>query len=85
VVATFKRRGTAIPAAAPVGLSDEFAQDAAKTTQWSAFVRRAGLKAEAPALEVVVQRVRAFLAPVMGAAHAGLSLERTWQPGGPWM
>lgn len=46
VTATFMRRGTPLPTAAPVGLSDEFAADATKQTQWRAFVARNQLEAQ---------------------------------------
>ena len=35
---TFQRRGTPFPEAPPIALSDEFAQDAGKATQWRAFI-----------------------------------------------
>lgn len=41
--ATFQRRRTALPADIPLGLSDEFAADTGKQTQWRAFVRRSRL------------------------------------------
>jgi len=37
IKATFARRGTALPTSTPVGLSDEFAADQTKQTQWRAF------------------------------------------------
>lgn len=44
VHATFARRRLAIPDAIPAGLSDAFAQDAAKQKQWAAFLNRNRLK-----------------------------------------
>jgi len=41
--ATFERRGTALPASVPVGLSEEFAPDPTKQAQWRAFLSRNGL------------------------------------------
>src|SRR6266566_9558533 len=38
IAATFQRRKTALPEDVPVGLSDEFARDAAKRAQWKAFL-----------------------------------------------
>lgn len=40
ITATFARRGTRLPTATPIGLSDEFATDATKQTQWRAFVQK---------------------------------------------
>lgn len=40
IEATFARRRTELPAKTPVGLSDVFATDAAKQTQWLAFLKK---------------------------------------------
>lgn len=45
VNATFARRKMPMPTALPAGLSDAFATNAAKRLQWSAFLRKNGLKA----------------------------------------
>ena len=45
VEATFARRKLALPLAVPMGLSDAFAQDAAKQRQWSAFLKKNQLQA----------------------------------------
>lgn len=57
--ATFRRRGTALPEGLPLGLSDEFAGDAAKRRQWDAFVRRNGL--QAPSLPDVTGELGGFV------------------------
>jgi len=59
--ATFQRRRTDLPeaGAVPIGLSDDFARDAAKTSQWKAFLAKNKLKA--PSLPEVVEKIRAFL------------------------
>lgn len=59
IAATFERRGTVLPQDLPLGLSDEFAWDPAKRTQWAAFLNRNRL--EAPALADVVAEVRDFV------------------------
>lgn len=59
IAATFDRRGTAIPASTPVGLSDEFASDRIKQTQWRAFIAKNRL--DAPPLQQVVILLRDFL------------------------
>ena len=38
--ATFARRGTAMPEGVPVGLSDMFATDESKQSQWRAFANK---------------------------------------------
>lgn len=64
--ATFKRRGTRIPDELPVGLSDDFARDAAKVAQWRGFLQKNRL--QAPSLEEVVAEVRRFAQPMLKAA-----------------
>ena len=59
IAATFRRRQTPLPADVPLGLSDEFARDAAKRAQWKGFLGKNRL--DAPALEDVVAEVRRFV------------------------
>ncbi len=58
IAATFRRRGTPLPDGLPVGLTQDFASDAAKRTQWRAFVEKSRLTA--PPLEVVVDLIATF-------------------------
>jgi predicted nucleotidyltransferase component of viral defense system len=53
--ATFKRRGTAIPAQPPVAFTAEFFGDVSKTAQWRAYVRRGRLVAQPPPFGVVME------------------------------
>ena len=57
IQATFTRRRTALPEGVPAGLSDAFASDAGKLTQWRAFVTKN--KLNAVALGELVQALRA--------------------------
>jgi hypothetical protein len=84
VRATFERRQTALPATTPAGLSDEFATDSLKLTQWAAFLRRARLRKEAPPLDQLVVALRAFLSPIIRAAADLPASQMAWRPGGPW-
>ncbi len=59
IAATFQRRGTAVPVEVPLGLSDEFARDAAKRAQWKAFLGKSRL--DAPTLDAVIEEVRRFV------------------------
>ncbi|MDP9124651.1 MAG: nucleotidyl transferase AbiEii/AbiGii toxin family protein [Pseudomonadota bacterium] len=63
VVATFARRGTAIPAEVPDGLSDEFASDAGKLWQWEAFARN--LSSSSPGLGFIVITLRQSLMGIL--------------------
>ena len=59
IAATFEHRKTPLPDAWPLGLSDEFAHDAAKIAQWQAFLAKNRL--DAPTLAEVIDEVRQFL------------------------
>lgn len=52
IAATFNRRGTPLPTELPIGLSDEFADDASRQALWVAFLRKNALAAM-PLSEVV--------------------------------
>lgn len=56
IAATCKRRGTMIPVGWPLGLSEGFAADVVKQTQWQAFLRKNRL--DAPALVRIVADLR---------------------------
>ena len=66
ISATFTRRGMAVPAKLPVGLSDEFAADPSRQALWTAFARKNGL-AMIPLADVVA-RIKSALEPAMGLA-----------------
>lgn len=57
VEATFARRQTALPSTTPAGLSEAFADDTTKQTQWRAFLNKN--KLEPMDLRDVVEAVRA--------------------------
>lgn len=81
--ATFVRRKTDLPTTTPVALTPVFAEDSTKTTQWSGFLRKAGVR-DAGTLADAVAAVRAFVeAPLAAAASGSPSLGR-WQAGGAW-
>lgn len=67
IAATFQRRGTDIPLEVPLGLSDEFAHDAAKRAQWKAFLGKNRL--DAPTLGEVIEEVRRFVAEPLALAR----------------
>lgn len=73
IEATFARRGTALPAELPLGLTDAFAQNAEKRAQWKAFLGKNRL--EASTLDEVIAEVREFLAEPLRRAW-----ERSRQP-----
>lgn len=63
IAATFKRRSTAVPTTLPMGLSDEFANDASCQALWAAFLKKNDLAA-AP-LGKVVTALRDALQPAL--------------------
>ncbi len=81
--ATFERRGTAL-AVAPVGLSEEFAAQTDKRTQWAAFLRKIQVTDVPADLSTQVATLRSFLAPVLAALVDGVIFARRWPRGGPW-
>ena len=84
IIATFKRRQTALPREPPVGLSKEFVSEEGKRAQWQAFVLRIRLDSKELSLEKVVGRVAAFVMPPSIAAAERSSFKLTWAKGGPW-
>ena len=80
--ATFDRRKTDLPPVVPFGLTDDFAQDTQKQTQWQAFVAKNRL--EAPELEDLVAELRDFLLPPIAAAYDNIHFPQRWPAGGPW-
>ncbi len=75
IAATFQRRQTALPTQLPVGLSDVFAQDPDKLTQWKAFLSKNRLIA--PPLEMVIAEIRQFIEAPLAVALAKQKRELT--------
>ena len=84
IAATFRQRNTNLSERVPTGLSDEFSTDAAKQTQWVAFIRRTPLKICEENIEKVVTSIRDFLMPPYWATASGISFTRKWPKDGPW-
>jgi len=82
--ATFRRRGTALPIAPPVGLTPTFAEDAAKQQQWTAFCRRL-TGVVAPVLAEIVAEVADFVLLPLTAAADGTPFPQIWEPRQHWM
>ncbi len=82
VQATFERRKTALTGQAPLGLTNAFAHDQQKQTQWQAFLRKNRL--EALTLDEVIAALTTFMFPIIEAASANMAFPAHWQAGGPW-
>ncbi len=66
--ATFERRGMAVPAELPVGLTDEFAYDPSRQVLWQAFIKKNELALEP--LSTIVDRLRVALRAALNRAAA---------------
>jgi hypothetical protein len=84
IQATFRRRKTALPAAAPLALTAAFGTDAAKVKQWGAFVQRGKLDVGGATLEQVCAFLSGFLMPPTQALAAGEAWTKNWPLAGPW-
>ena len=82
VAATFERRRTAIPTGVPIGLSEEFINDAQKDKQWQAFLRKNAL--DPMPLATVVADLRDFLSPVLASIGANGTYDLSWRAGDGW-
>jgi len=83
IAQTFACRGTAMPSI-PLALTPEFASDASKQMQWSAFIRRTSPQGVPAELSEVVSNIAAFIGPIAKAIAAGVDFAGAWQPKGPW-
>ena len=83
IAATFERRGTPLPPALPAGLSATFATDAAKQTQWIAFLRHQPAQ-KLPELSDVIAEINRFVGPPMLAAGKRQPLASKWNFAHGW-
>ena len=81
--ATFSRRATPLPEGVPFGLSEAFAVDAQKQTQWRAFLRRNAL--EPIELTEVLDLLSRFLVPPLRAARTAMPASVHWVHGPGWI
>ena len=79
---TFARRGTSLPTGLPVALSDEFANDRMKQSQWMAFMKKVSPSRHPDSLLDCIVRLRDFLLPFYGRNEAPMT---TWKATGPWI
>lgn len=73
ITATFARRRTAVPEGLPLGLTDAFADDAAKRAQWRQFVGRNRL--DAPDLSQVISEIRDRISEPLNRSRQGRGME----------
>lgn len=81
--ATFERRATPFPDAAPLVLTRGFLGAPERQIQWRAFLRRSRLEGPPDAGELAAALNR-FLEPVLSAVARGEPFVAAWPAGGPW-
>ena len=81
---TFKRRGLCFPETWPTGLTDEFAADEMKQSQWRAFLRRIEPEDRPASLLLAVERVRSFLEPIFRPMSDDAP-KLVWRPPDGWI
>jgi len=82
IVATFRHRKTVIEKE-PIGLTETYYADPARSLQWLAFLRRSRFVEQPDDLKQLVVEVRRFAIPVLTAASTDHALAQ-WHAGGPW-
>lgn len=75
--ATFERRNTEL-SASPYPLSDAFAAEYDKQTQWAAFLRRNGLEKALPSFAAVIHELRDFVGPALAGDPGEWRAARGW-------
>jgi len=85
VSTTFDRRQTKVPFDPPLALTDTFAGDAGKQTQWLAFTKRARNELPAPSLFDVISTIKNLLLSVIAAVSSSRDFNAGWSPNGPWI
>ena len=78
ILASFERRGVAVPQDVPFALTDEFLNDPQKKQQWSAFVGQLHPENTTPSLEEVGALLRTFLLPCILSALPSVSSNLHW-------
>jgi hypothetical protein len=78
--ATFANRGSEWPEETPLALTQAFAEDTGKLSQWSAFLRKNQLTADP--LPVIIARLHGFLHPVLFSNGENSAMK--WSPVAGW-
>ena len=85
VRATFKRRGTELPAGGvPLAFTPEFYEDENKIKQWNAFCNKNKSYVQQTEFRDVVVRISSFLVPVIKAIQQERALDSAWTPAHAW-
>ena len=80
---TFTARGTT-NTGDPIALTEDFAKESFRQTQWQGFVRKNRLQGTPANFEDIVETIAIFLGPVVRALAAGEGFQGSWKAPGPW-
>jgi hypothetical protein len=83
IAQTLATRRTTV-SAEPIALTDAFAADTGKQTQWRSFIRRSRLQHTPDTLADVITVLAMFLRPIAKALASREVFEHVWQAPGPW-
>ena len=83
--ATFSRRTTQLKKELPTALTDGFAANSVKITQWRAFLRKSRLQDAEGGWPEVILTIRVWLQPVIAALQQNATLSKRWHPGDGWV
>lgn len=84
IESTFERRETELPLETPAALTNAFAVNKFKISQWDAFVRKNRLPIKEKSLANIIDFLHRFLMPPVSALARKRDFNNTWLPGGPW-
>ena len=80
---TFTTRGTTVTGD-PIALTEDFAKESFRQTQWHGFVRKNRLQGTPANFADIVEAIAVFLGPVVRALAASEGFQRSWKAPGPW-
>src|SRR5580658_4423255 len=82
IQATFETRHTTLPASLPMALRADFYDLPAKQTQWQAFLRKSGLRANS-SLHKIILIIQMFVMPVVEGILKKDIKAKVWPTAGP--
>jgi predicted nucleotidyltransferase component of viral defense system len=81
--ATFDRRQTAIPRAAPIALTDSFTKNLEIIADWKAFIKRGKITADTD-FESVIASLRSFFMPIIETEAENAAFRKRWKVHTGW-
>jgi predicted nucleotidyltransferase component of viral defense system len=84
IQATFERRKTPLPMAAPLALTAEFSEDADKQKQWQGFLKKGQLKSTQKSLSQTIGVIKDFVMPPCFAMAKSEDFNLIWFPSEGW-